>query len=224
MPRHASGAKCPEALQTARVPKQTVDPAQPAASCGTPCERIVFDRFTLLTRRRLLLRDGVPVPIGARAFDILVSLVARNGALATTGELLAEVWPTTCVEPSNVRVQMVALRKTLGDGDGRLIATDPGRGYRLAAPLVPVPELSASAEPRRAASPSPPLAAISRIVGRDESIDNHAVPFLREAAAQAMCEARRRMPEVQLSAWAADRLADRRPTHSKIRTGMNSDP
>ncbi len=176
-PRHASGAKRPEALQSARVHMQRADPAQAAAGCGVPHEGIVFDRFTLLARRRLLLRDGVPVSIGSRAFDILVSLVARRGALMTQGELLAEVWPTTCVEPSNVRVQMVALRKALGDGEARLIATAPGRGYRFTAPLAQVPQLSAPAEPRRVASPSQPPAAISHIIGRDEFIDSHSVPL-----------------------------------------------
>lgn len=170
--RHASGADRREALQSTRVQRHRADPAQLDVSFSASCGPIAFNRFTLLAEQRLLLRDGVPVPVGARAFDILVSLVARRGALVTKNELLAEVWPTTCVEPNNLRVQMVALRKALGDRDGRLIATDPGRGYRFIAPLAHVPELSAPAEPRRTASPSPPPAALSRVIGRDEFIDS----------------------------------------------------
>jgi DNA-binding winged helix-turn-helix (wHTH) protein len=91
---------------------------------GTRCERIAFDRFILSTRKRLLPREGVPVPIGVRAFNIPVSLVVRRGALVSTDDLPGEVWPSPCFAPHNLRVQLVALRKTLGDRDARLIATD----------------------------------------------------------------------------------------------------
>ena len=93
-------------------------------SIGTQCGRIAFDRFTLFTRKRRLLRDDVPVPIDTRAFDIPISLVVRRGALVSTDDLPCEVWPPPCFAPHNLRLQLVALRKTLGDRDARLIATD----------------------------------------------------------------------------------------------------
>jgi DNA-binding winged helix-turn-helix (wHTH) protein len=36
-----------------------------------------FDRFELVPSERLLLADGAPVTIGARAFDLLVALSDR---------------------------------------------------------------------------------------------------------------------------------------------------
>ena len=55
-----------------------------------------FGRFRLLTRRRQLLADGVPVELGTRAIDLLMVLIEADGALVTRDELLARVWPIPC--------------------------------------------------------------------------------------------------------------------------------
>lgn len=89
-----------------------------------------FDRFELQTTQRLLLRDGQPVQLGARAFDMLVALTERAGRLVTKDELLDVVWPGLVVEENNVAAQIVALRRAL---HSELIVTVPGRGYRFAA-------------------------------------------------------------------------------------------
>ncbi len=92
-------------------------------------ERLCFERFELRPRERLLLHDGVPVRLGARAFDLLLALVAHRDRLVTKSELLDSAWPGLVVEEANVQVQVSALRKVLGP---RAIATIPGLGYRLA--------------------------------------------------------------------------------------------
>ncbi|HLY88723.1 MAG TPA: winged helix-turn-helix domain-containing protein [Acetobacteraceae bacterium] len=98
----------------------------------------VFGRFRMLRRRRELLRDGIPVDLGSRAFDILLALVTRNGRLATKDELMAEVWPATVVDEGNLTTHISTLRRKLGDGSAgeRYILTVPGRGYRFVAPIV----------------------------------------------------------------------------------------
>lgn len=95
-----------------------------------PSDILAFGPFELLVRRRQLLRAGQPVPLGARAFDLLLALVLREGALASKEELMAEVWPRLVVEESNLHVQISALRKTLDDGN-EYLATVPRRGYRF---------------------------------------------------------------------------------------------
>jgi DNA-binding winged helix-turn-helix (wHTH) protein len=52
-------------------------------------------------------------------------------------ELVARAWPQTFVEESNLKIQVCALRRTLGDGQGghRYIITVPGRSYNFVAPL-----------------------------------------------------------------------------------------
>jgi DNA-binding winged helix-turn-helix (wHTH) protein len=91
-----------------------------------------FGRFRVLMRQRKLVADGVPVELGARALDLLLVLLEANGSLVTKDELLARVWPGIVVAEENLKVQMSALRKALGDDRG-LIRTEFGRGYRFTA-------------------------------------------------------------------------------------------
>ena len=124
----------------------------------------VFQSF-LLDRRGggLFRRDegGVftPVPIGARARDVLGALVERAGELVTRDEIIAAVWPETVVEDNNLNMQIAALRRVLDDGATATscIQTISRRGYRLIAPVVrerrsapPVAEPSDIPEPDRA--------------------------------------------------------------------------
>src|SRR6478672_5983221 len=115
-----------------------------------------FGRFELRPGDRVLLADGAPVAMGARAFDLLVALVDRPGTLITKDELLATVWPGLVVEENNLQVQVSTLRKILGHS---ALVTIPGRGYRfnirvapaaadVAAPVVEtrVPAADASTE------------------------------------------------------------------------------
>jgi predicted ATPase/DNA-binding winged helix-turn-helix (wHTH) protein len=97
----------------------------------------VFGPFRLLAARRELLAHGVPVALGQRAFEILLTLVSRHGQLVTKDELMAEVWPGVVVEENNIQVHISAVRKVLaaaGDGE-RYLLTVAGRGYRFVAPV-----------------------------------------------------------------------------------------
>jgi TolB-like protein len=100
-------------------------------------EVISFGSFRLVPGRRELLVNDAAVPLGSRAFDLLVALVRRDGRLATKNELMDEVWPGTVVEENNLAAQVSALRKVLAlDPDvARCLRTVPGRGYRFVASL-----------------------------------------------------------------------------------------
>src|SRR5262249_20027958 len=87
-----------------------------------------FGRFELRPGERVLLADGVPVALGARAFDLLEAFADRPGTLMTKDDLLATVWPGVVVEENNLQVQVSTLRKILGSD---ALATIPGRGYRF---------------------------------------------------------------------------------------------
>jgi len=95
---------------------------------GAAC--LEFGRFRLFTRQRELHLGDAPVPLGTRAFDVLLILVEAQGELVTKEELLARVWPGAVVEESNIQVQVSALRKALG-ADRHFILTVPLRGYRF---------------------------------------------------------------------------------------------
>jgi non-specific serine/threonine protein kinase len=95
--------------------------------------RYRFGRFELQPNKRRLLASGAPVDVGARAFDLLVMLVERDGHLVTKDELLERVWPKVIVEENTLQAQVSALRRILGPD---AIATISGRGYRFALELT----------------------------------------------------------------------------------------
>jgi Tol biopolymer transport system component/DNA-binding winged helix-turn-helix (wHTH) protein len=110
---------------------------------------------------RLLLRDGEPVALTPKAFDILVALVTRAGRLADKEELLKEVWPDAFVEESNLTQAIFAIRRALAqaEGDKPYIETVPKRGYRFTAPVRIVddtqPAPSAPTDPPASLTPPP---------------------------------------------------------------------
>src|SRR5690348_1977181 len=97
-----------------------------------------FGPFRLLAAQRLLLEGENPVRLGSRAFDILAALVERAGEVVDKKELIARAWPQTFVEDANLKIQISALRRALGDGQGghRYVVTVPGRGYNFVAPVM----------------------------------------------------------------------------------------
>lgn len=101
-----------------------------------------FDRFELRPTGRLLLADSQPLPLGARAFDVLLALVLRRERVVTKAELMDLVWPGLVVEENNLSVQISALRRLLG---ARVIATVAGRGYQFVATVSEVPAHSGPA-------------------------------------------------------------------------------
>lgn len=100
-------------------------------------ERLAFGPFCLAPGERLLTRDGKPVDIGGRSFDLLVVLTEQPGRVLSKRELLKRVWSDVVVEDGSLRFHMAGLRKLLGDGEGgaRYIATQVGVGYAFVAPV-----------------------------------------------------------------------------------------
>src|SRR5882724_2740110 len=134
---------------------------------------ISFGPFRLHTAQRLLLEGDKPVRLGSRAFDILAALVERAGEVVSKEKLIARAWPQTFVEEANLKIQVSALRRALGDGQGgnRYVVTVPGRGYnfvasvrREEASLAPPPPTVAST-----AAHNLPFA-VTRMIGRDDAV------------------------------------------------------
>ena len=96
-----------------------------------------FGPFRLVPAQRLLSNGALPVRLGSRALEILVTLIERAGEVVSKEELIARVWPDTCVEEGNLKVQIAALRRALQTGteSWEFIATFNGRGYRFVAPI-----------------------------------------------------------------------------------------
>jgi DNA-binding winged helix-turn-helix (wHTH) protein/tetratricopeptide (TPR) repeat protein len=108
-----------------------------------------FGPFRVDAEKELLLRDGAPVALTPKTFQVLLVLVRRRNEVVTKDDLMKTVWPDTFVEETNLTRTIFMLRKALGENleDHKYIVTVPGRGYRLAerVRLVPNQELTIAA-------------------------------------------------------------------------------
>jgi len=133
-----------------------------------------FGPFVLIPARQLLLLGNAPVRLGGRALDILTALVERPGEVLGKRQLMARVWPDVVVDDGNLKVNMAALRRAIGDGAGptQYIATVTGRGYRFVAPVQAsgAAELALASSVTSGRSHNLPTGT-TRIFGRTEAID-----------------------------------------------------
>jgi two-component system KDP operon response regulator KdpE len=76
-------------------------------------------------------RDGQPLPLTGREFDLLAYLARHAGKVCTHQMILREVWGSAYgSEAHYLRVYAHRLRRKLGDA-GHLLRTQPGIGYQL---------------------------------------------------------------------------------------------
>jgi adenylate cyclase len=108
-------------------------------------ETLVFEgwRFDLLAGVLLHHHERgnwMPVPLGARARNILALLLQTPGALVSKDAIMEAVWPGVVVEANNLTVQIATLRRLLDRNDTKnsCIQTVAGRGYRFVRPVVRV--------------------------------------------------------------------------------------
>jgi predicted ATPase/DNA-binding winged helix-turn-helix (wHTH) protein len=96
-------------------------------------------RFRLDVDVGVLSHDGRPTPLGTRAVAVLGTLVERANQFVSKASLLDAGWPDVVVEEGNVAVQIVAIRRVLGqDGGAAWIETLARRGYRFVGPVKEV--------------------------------------------------------------------------------------
>jgi DNA-binding winged helix-turn-helix (wHTH) protein len=100
--------------------------------------KLGFDPFELSIGERVLRRDGQVVPLGDRAFDILIYLADRPGEVIAKQELIDHVWSGVTVGEGSLRVHVSAIRKAIRDGQfgNRYIANIKGRGYSFVGTVV----------------------------------------------------------------------------------------
>lgn len=110
-----------------------------------------YGPFRLEPAEHRLTREGSPVSLSPKAFDLLVFLVENRGRLVTKDQIMEAVWPGSFVEDANLTVWISVLRKALGEKGGslRYIETVPKRGYRFMAPVKEV------------AGPEPPIESLT---------------------------------------------------------------
>ena len=112
-----------------------------------------FGPFVLDVADRSLKRQGAPVPLAPKTFDLLVTLVENAGRLVEKDALLRTVWPDVAVEEGNLTKGVFSLRQLLEEEAGpRYIETVPKRGYRFVASVT-----SSTDDPTPAIPAKPPV-------------------------------------------------------------------
>lgn len=139
-------------------------------------------------RERRVFVDGVERRLGGRAFDLMLALLQAPERVVGRDELYETVWSDTAVEPNNLAVQMLALRRLLGPG---AVLTVPRRGYRLVAPVRPLG--TAQAAPADGSEDAPALQSMAQWLADRLQHERWltlagAAPARRLAVALAVCD------------------------------------
>jgi predicted ATPase/DNA-binding winged helix-turn-helix (wHTH) protein len=138
---------------------------------GSPSAmRLGFGPFELNVAERSLRKANQVIPLGGRAYDILIALLENAGEVVGKAELIARAWPDVTVEEGSLRVHLSALRKALGDGQfgNKYIASIQGQGYSFIAPVARVSADHDSGSVSAGMSNLPP--ALGRMVGRNDVV------------------------------------------------------
>src|SRR6201987_882275 len=127
--------------------------------------KLKFGPFELSIGERLLRREGVMLPLGGRAFDILIYLAERPGEVISKQELIDHVWSDVTVEEGSLRVHVAAIRKALRDGQfgNRYITNVKGRGYSFVGTVAPLAGGTESSNAKFSPQGRPPVRPIIMI-------------------------------------------------------------
>ena len=95
--------------------------------------RFRFAEFVLSPRQRLLWRNGTPVALIPKYFDLLLMLVMRRHDAVSKQTIFDEVWRDVVVSDGALSQAVRTLRRTLGDDsrEPRFIRTVPRHGYQF---------------------------------------------------------------------------------------------
>lgn len=110
-----------------------------------------FGPFLLKPAEHELLRNGQPIPLTPKTFEILLVLVENRGRLLEKEELIRAVWHDVFVEEGNLCVTVSLLRKAFGD-QHPYIQTVSKHGYRFVGEVTVL-----SADSQRAPGENPAM-------------------------------------------------------------------
>jgi TolB-like protein len=112
--------------------------AKEPRGCCPMSSKVAFGPFVLDADRGTLSREGRPMAVSTKGFQLLKALLATPGQVVAKADLMQAAWSDAAIEESNLSVQIAALRKQLGPGPdgGEWIATVPRAGYRFIGQIV----------------------------------------------------------------------------------------
>lgn len=135
---------------------QRLNPTHVAPSSSSPPSPFLVGEWRVEPSLDQISRVDRVVKLEPRTMRLLVILAQRPGELVTPDELFASVWKDAVVTSSSLYESVAQLRKALGDHADKplYIATVQRKGYRLVAPVSPLPT-TVPAIPTRQATQEP---------------------------------------------------------------------
>ena len=107
------------------------------ASEAHRAERIEIEGVAIDFDRRLVSRDGVPIKLTPKEYDLLAILFRHAGRVVTHRQILSSVWgPAHAEDTQYLRVFIGQLRHKIETDPTapKIVKTEPGVGYRAAEP------------------------------------------------------------------------------------------
>ena len=150
MARPVGGLPAPRGLRRPHDVTRPADaPSVPPPAVEAARARLwAFGPYRLDSQERQLTRNGDPVGLPPKAFELLVALVERSGHLVRREELMAALWPDSFVEDGTLGRHVSALRHVLeGVGGPNFIETVPKVGYRFVGAAREMPSARAERSP-----------------------------------------------------------------------------
>src|SRR5688572_15892339 len=111
-----------------------------------PEEKVIFydfGDFRLDVVNCRLLKNGIPVQITHKSFEILQKLIEKRDRMLKKEELLSTIWEDCYVEEATLTQHIYMLRKVLQENGKIYIETIPKNGYRF---IANVEEINSDSE------------------------------------------------------------------------------
>jgi two-component system, OmpR family, KDP operon response regulator KdpE len=108
-----------------------------AARSAEPVQRVEVEGVVMDFDRRLVTRDGAPIKLTPKEYDLLAILFRNAGRVVTHRQILASVWgPAHHEDTQYLRVFIGQLRAKIERDPTApvVVKTEPGVGYRAAEP------------------------------------------------------------------------------------------
>jgi len=137
-----------------------------------PTPTYEFGPFHLDPGERVLRRNGKPIALTPKAFEVLCLFVEHHGRSLTKEEMMRQIWPDSFVDESNLAQHIFQLRRALGDNpnDEAFIETLPRRGYRFTADVKRVDSASKDWSAAVSLGLAPPTFNKARVTARTRGV------------------------------------------------------
>src|SRR5437870_1451946 len=153
-----------------------------------------FDEFNLDARNRRLSRNGQPLALNSKYFDVLLLLVSRKGQLVEKQRIFEEVWDGVFVTDAALTQCIKDIRKQLGDDatNPRYIKTVPKHGYIFIGDVVDADDDAVEGFGSPVSSEAPPVIAAAPVARPYKFLDYYTEQdarlfFGREQEIDAIC-------------------------------------